>query len=173
MHYNISLKLVESLKNYIFKTSSLTNDIIFGKTVDTIEFSCPINPLPLKNEYVKAIIEVPSNKENITLKLPFFNNQLSKESFFEKISNNYKNIKNSSKVYNVENYSLKLKFENIDLEINNNDGIAYFSTNVDLNQAINELPNENIRQIIFDNIYKLYSALIDFSNYFNISIVLI
>lgn len=162
MHYNLSLKLIESLKGFIARTYVEENDSTF---YDFIEFIFPFSPLPMGKEFGSAVIEVAADKDPIKVKLDVTSLLNADEKLETNIKNKFKcllekyAIANHGDLFKTMTFIDKLKHANF--EIDKNERIIYLTADLNIQDALKDLPTENVREIVFAKATKLNDTFCD------------
>ena len=160
MRYNISLKLIECLNEFVTNTKTIESKPIL---LDLIAFDFPIHPLSTPNKLEHATIEVSNDVGPVKIKLNISPTLSADEKLTKTIKKTSsflpKNGSTSDCGDLFEFLSLINELRNINFEFNDNGQVSYLTANLDIEAALNDLPPENVREIIFATTTKLNTLL--------------
>ena len=160
MRYNISLKLIECLGNFVTHTKTVENNSVF---LDLKTFDFPIYPLSLPNEFGHAMITVSNDKEPIKIKLNISPTLHANE----KLAINIKKVSTFLSEKRIgtdygdlfEYLSLIDKLKTANFEFDENGQVSYLTADSDIQGIINDFPRQDVRDAIFAKATKLNTLL--------------
>lgn len=153
MRYNISLKLIECLGNFVTNTKTVENNSIF---LDLIAFDFPPHHLSPPDAFRHAMIVVSNDEEPVKIKLNISPTLHANEKLARKIK--------KTSIYGdlFESLSLIDKLKNANFELDENGQVSYLTADSNNIQAIiNDLPLQDARNVIFAEAIKLNTLLND------------